>query len=79
MGPCSFVEESCCGSSGRPELLRRSFLPLPNPPLSGGFAHWLNRNESAYGPCERAKVAFEKAFTEVNRYPSKEAANLRAG
>jgi histidinol-phosphate aminotransferase len=38
----------------------------------------LNRNESAYGPCERAKAAFEQAFTEVNRYPSKDVENLRA-
>lgn len=38
----------------------------------------LNRNESAYGPCERAKAAFQDAFTEVNRYPSEEAENLRA-
>ena len=38
----------------------------------------LNRNESAYGPCERAKAAFQEAFTEVNRYPSEEAEDLRA-
>lgn len=39
----------------------------------------LNRNESAYGPRERVKAAFQEAFTEVNRYPSEEAENLRAG
>jgi histidinol-phosphate aminotransferase len=38
----------------------------------------LNRNESAYGPCEKAKAALHEAFTEVNRYPSEEAENLRA-
>ena len=38
----------------------------------------LNRNESAYGPCERAKAAFQEAFTEVNRFPSEEAEDLRA-
>ncbi|HEV2194379.1 MAG TPA: histidinol-phosphate transaminase [Candidatus Acidoferrum sp.] len=38
----------------------------------------LNRNESAYGPCEKAKVAFQEAFTEVNRYPSEDVENLRA-
>jgi histidinol-phosphate aminotransferase len=38
----------------------------------------LNRNESAYGPCEKAKVASQEAFTEVSRYPSDEVENLRA-
>lgn len=38
----------------------------------------LNRNESAYGPSERAKAAFQEALTEVNRYPGKEVENLRA-
>ncbi len=38
----------------------------------------LNRNESAYGPCERAKAAFQDAFTEVNRYPSEDVENLRS-
>ena len=38
----------------------------------------LNRNESAYGPCQKAGAAFEEAFPEVNRYPSEEAENLRA-
>jgi histidinol-phosphate aminotransferase len=37
----------------------------------------LNRNESAYGPCEKAKIAFQEAFTEVSRYPSEELENLR--
>src|SRR5260370_20726421 len=38
----------------------------------------LNRNESAYGPCERAKAAFQDAFAEVNRYPSEDVVTLRS-
>jgi len=38
----------------------------------------LNRNESAYGPCEKAKVAFHEAVTEANRYPADELESLRA-
>lgn len=38
----------------------------------------LDRNESAYGPCEKAKAAFQEALTEVNRYPIEETENLRA-
>lgn len=38
----------------------------------------LNRNESAYGPSEKAKAAFQEALTEVNRYPGEEVENLRA-
>jgi histidinol-phosphate aminotransferase len=38
----------------------------------------LNRNESAYGPSEGAKAAFQDALKEVNRYPGEEAENLRA-
>src|SRR5215470_3877273 len=37
----------------------------------------LNRNESAYGPCERAKVAFQEAFAEAKRYPGEEVESLR--
>jgi len=37
----------------------------------------LNRNESAYGPCERAKVAFHEAFVEAKRYPGEDVENLR--
>ena len=39
----------------------------------------LDRNESAYGPSEKAKVAFQEALVEVNRYPGEEFENLRAG
>lgn len=38
----------------------------------------LNRNESTYGPSEKAKAAFQEALTEVNRFPSEEVENLRA-
>ena len=38
----------------------------------------LNRNESAYGPSEKAKAAFQEALTEVNRYPGEDVENLRA-
>ena len=38
----------------------------------------LNRNESAYGPCEKARAAFQEAVTQVSRYPSEEVENLRA-
>jgi len=38
----------------------------------------LNRNENAYGPCEKTKAAFQETLTEANRYPSEEAENLRA-
>jgi histidinol-phosphate aminotransferase len=38
----------------------------------------LNQNESAYGPCEKAKAAFLEAMTEANRYPGEELETLRA-
>src|SRR5262249_2226027 len=38
----------------------------------------LNRNESAYGPSEKAKAAFFESFTECNRYPGEQVENLRA-
>ena len=38
----------------------------------------LDRNESAYGPSEKAKAAFEQAINQVNRYPGEEVENLRA-
>lgn len=37
----------------------------------------LNRNESAYGPCVKAKAAFRDAITEVNRFPD-DVEDLRA-
>jgi len=39
----------------------------------------LNRNESAYGPSEKANAAFQEMLKEVNRYPGDEVENLRAG
>ena len=38
----------------------------------------LNRNESAYGPCEKAKAAFLETIAEVNRYPGEDIEHLRA-
>lgn len=38
----------------------------------------LDRNESAYGPSEKAKVAFGQAVNEVSRYPGEEVENLHA-
>jgi histidinol-phosphate aminotransferase len=38
----------------------------------------LNRNESAYGPCEKAKAAFHQAVAEANRYPNQDVEDLRA-
>ena len=38
----------------------------------------LDRNESAYGPCEKAKAAFYEAISEANRYPDTDERDLRA-
>ena len=38
----------------------------------------LDRNESAYGPGEKAKAAFYEAMSEANRYPDTEETELRA-
>jgi len=38
----------------------------------------LNRNESAYGPCESAKAAFHDAIAQANRYPSEDRDTFRA-
>jgi len=38
----------------------------------------LDRNESAQGPCEKAKAAFREAITEANRYPGADVENLCA-
>jgi histidinol-phosphate aminotransferase len=38
----------------------------------------LDRNESAYGPCEKAKAAFHEAISDGNRYPGTDVENLRA-
>jgi histidinol-phosphate aminotransferase len=38
----------------------------------------LNRNESAYGPSEKAKAAFHEAIVDANRYPGDDVENLRA-
>lgn len=50
-------------------------------PLSGEtsprFVH-LDRNESAYGPCEKAAAACREAFADANRFPAGNVENLRA-
>jgi histidinol-phosphate aminotransferase len=38
----------------------------------------LDRNESAYGPCEKATAACREAFADANRFPGKDVENLRA-
>src|ERR1700751_386312 len=38
----------------------------------------LDRNESAYGPCEKAKAAFYEAISQANRYPDTDERDLRA-
>lgn len=53
-------------------------LPFPTPAAPAARLVRLNRNESAYGPCEKAKVAFHEAFVEAKRYPGEDVENLRA-
>ena len=38
----------------------------------------LNRNESSYGPCERANEAMRNAIGDANRYPGQELEDLRS-
>jgi histidinol-phosphate aminotransferase len=38
----------------------------------------LDRNESAYGPCDKVRTICREAFAEANRYPGEEVENLRA-
>jgi histidinol-phosphate aminotransferase len=38
----------------------------------------LNRNESPYGPCEKAQEAMRNAIADANRYPGQELDDLRA-
>lgn len=38
----------------------------------------LNRNESPYGPSEKAKAAFRESLAESNRFPDREVEDLRA-
>lgn len=51
--------------------------PFPEGESSGRLVR-LDRNESPYGPCEKAKAAFHDAVAEANRYPSNEVESLRA-
>lgn len=45
---------------------------------SPGHPTRLNRNESAYGPCEKARDAFVNSFSESNRYPADDLEALRS-
>lgn len=74
----------------RRELLRRFGAATATTLLhSSGNSGWLglesearllrlDRNESAYGPCEKAKAAFQEAMNEANRYPDTDGGELRA-
>jgi histidinol-phosphate aminotransferase len=55
-----------------------TFNELASPEGSAQALVRLNRNESAYGPCEQAKAAFHEAVTEAHRYPGDALGNLRA-
>jgi histidinol-phosphate aminotransferase len=56
-------------------LLDRATSALPDSPTR--LAR-LNRNESAYGPCEKAREVFLESFSESNRYPGDELETLRS-
>ena len=57
-----------------------ALLPSIGDAASSADLSWvrLDRNESAHGPCEKAKVAFGQAVIETNRYPDAEVKNLCA-
>jgi histidinol-phosphate aminotransferase len=58
------------------------FLKLPVQPIAGAPGPAkpirLNRNESPYGPCEKAQEAMRNAIADANRYPGQELDDLRA-
>jgi histidinol-phosphate aminotransferase len=55
---------------------------LPTQPAAGAGSPAkpvrLNRNESPYGPCERANEAMRDAIADANRYPGQEQEDLRS-
>lgn len=57
-----------------------STLGKSGSPAANALTHTvrLNRNESAYGTCEKAKATFQEAVTQISRYPGEEVENLRA-
>jgi histidinol-phosphate aminotransferase len=70
-------------------LTSTGFLPalgetsnLPVQPAAGAASPAkpirLNRNESPYGPCEKANEAMRNAIADANRYPGQELDDLRA-
>jgi histidinol-phosphate aminotransferase len=58
------------------------FLKSPMQPVAGAPSPAkpirLNRNESPYGPCEKAQEAMRNAIADANRYPGQELDDLRA-
>ena len=58
------------------------FLKLPARPIADAPGPAkpirLNRNESPYGPCEKAQEAMRNAIADANRYPGQELDDLRA-
>jgi len=58
------------------------FLKLPVQPVAGAPSPAkpirFNRNESPYGPCEKAQEAMRNAIADANRYPGQELDDLRA-
>ncbi len=58
-----------------PPISVNSILSVTDSPT---FPVRLNRNESAYGPCESAKAAFHDAIAQANRYPSDDSDTFRA-
>jgi histidinol-phosphate aminotransferase len=66
------------GAAGAAALLPSMAEPTDSGVDSATRLVRLDRNESAHGPCEKAKVAFRDAAMEANRYPDTEVENLCA-
>jgi histidinol-phosphate aminotransferase len=66
------------GAAGAAALLPSVLKPADSSVDSAARLVRLDRNESAHGPCEKAKVAFRDAVIEANRYPDTEVKNLCA-
>ena len=67
------IGTAAAAATVRPTLLESASVAMD----SGTRLVRLNRNESAYGPSEKAKAAFQEALSEVNRYPGEDVENLR--
>jgi histidinol-phosphate aminotransferase len=59
------------------EFLKSPVLPVAGAP-SPAKPIRLNRNESPYGPCEKAQEVMRNAIADANRYPGQELDDLRA-